>query len=55
MKFENTIEFAKGLDEKDPLRHFRYRFYFPIMEGKEVIYFTGNSLGLQPKQTQDYV
>ena len=55
MKFENTIAFARGLDEKDPLRHFRDRFYFPIMEGKEVVYFTGNSLGLQPKQTQDYV
>jgi len=25
------------------------------MNGKEVIYFTGNSLGLQPKSTQDYV
>src|ERR1041384_5971243 len=25
------------------------------MNGKEVLYFTGNSLGLQPKSTQDYV
>lgn len=26
-----------------------------MMHGKEAIYFTGNSLGLQPKSTQDYV
>ncbi|CAN5496245.1 kynureninase [soil metagenome] len=55
MKFENSISFAKAMDEKDPLRPFRARFYFPLMDGKEVIYFTGNSLGLQPRQTQDYV
>jgi kynureninase len=37
------------------LKHFRERFYIPIINGKEAIYFTGNSLGLQPKTTQDYV
>jgi len=30
-------------------------FYIPLMFGKECIYFTGNSLGLQAKRTQDYV
>jgi kynureninase len=55
MKFENTQDFATGSDEADPLRKFRERFYFPIMNGKEAIYFTGNSLGLQPKSTQEYV
>ena len=30
-------------------------FYITILFGKECIYFTGNSLGLQPKRTQDYV
>lgn len=55
MKFENTQDFAKKLDEKDPLRSFRDKFYIPIMHGKECIYFTGNSLGLQPKTTQDLV
>ncbi len=43
------------MDQKDPLRSFRDRFYFPQMHGKDVIYFTGNSLGLQPKTTQDFV
>ena len=55
MQFENTIEFAKQLDDKDSLKDFRNKFYIPIINGKECIYFTGNSLGLQPKTTQDYV
>lgn len=55
MKFENIIAFAKQLDEQDSLKHFRDKFYIPIINGNESIYFTGNSLGLQPKTTQDYV
>ncbi len=55
MNFENTIDFAKKLDEKDTLKHFRDKFYIPMVNGKESIYFTGNSLGLQPKSTQEYV
>lgn len=55
MNFQNTLEFAKGLDEQDPLNSFRDLFYIPTMFGKPAIYFTGNSLGLQPKTTQDYV
>ena len=43
------------MDEKDELKTFRNKFYIPIVNGKECIYFTGNSLGLQPKTTQDYV
>ena len=55
MQFENTLEFARSLDEQDLLNHFRDQFYIPIINGKDSIYFTGNSLGLQPKTTQDYV
>jgi kynureninase len=55
MQFENILAFAKALDEKDLLKKFRDQFYIPIINGKESIYFTGNSLGLQPKTTQDYV
>lgn len=55
MNFRNTLEFAQQLDEQDELKHFRDKFYIPIVNGKECIYFTGNSLGLQPKTTQDYV
>ena len=55
MTFENSLDFARQLDEKDSLKHFRDKFYIPIINGNECIYFTGNSLGLQPKTTQDYV
>lgn len=55
MTYENTLEFAKQQDANDPLKNYRDKFYFPMMHGRETIYFTGNSLGLQPKTTQDYV
>ena len=55
MIFENNITFARGLDEKDPLRQFREQFYIPIVNGQESVYFTGNSLGLQPRTTQEYI
>ncbi|MBS1761192.1 MAG: kynureninase [Bacteroidetes bacterium] len=55
MEFQNTLEFAKQLDVQDTLQQFRSLFYIPIMNGKEVIYLNGNSLGLQPKATQEYV
>jgi kynureninase len=51
----NSLAFAKDLDKNDPLKTFREQFYIPVINGKECIYFTGNSLGLQPKTTQDYV
>jgi kynureninase len=41
--------YARRMDEEDPLRAFREEFLFPQHEGRPVIYFTGNSLGLQPK------
>nr|WP_298655782.1 kynureninase [uncultured Flavobacterium sp.] len=55
MNFQNTREFAKQLDENDELAHYKNEFYFPQHNGKDVIYFTGNSLGLQPKITKSYV
>lgn len=55
MEFQNTLQFAKQLDEQDNLKHFRDQFYIPIVNGRESIYLTGNSLGLQPKTTQHYV
>lgn len=55
IEFKNTLDYAQFLDQQDPLQSFRDKFYIPLMHGKEAIYFTGNSLGLQPKKTQDYV
>ena len=47
---------AEALDADDPLRDFRDEFHMPIDgSGNPEIYFVGNSLGLQPKLTQDYV
>ena len=53
--FENSLAFAQGLDAKDPLKSFRDKFYFPTFHEKTVRYFTGNSLGLQPKSTKEYI
>ncbi|GBF18705.1 MULTISPECIES: kynureninase [Arenibacter] len=55
MEFKNSLVFAQQLDAVDPLREYRDEFHFPKVKGKDVIYFTGNSLGLQPKRTQKFV
>ncbi|WP_264559666.1 kynureninase [Flavobacterium sp. N2270] len=55
MKFENNLEFAKQLDAHDELNKYRNEFIFPQINNKDVIYFTGNSLGLQPKTAKKYV
>ena len=48
-------EYAQQADAADNLRGFRSRFLFPQHQGREVIYFTGNSLGLQPVSTKAYI
>lgn len=55
MQYENSLAFARQQDAADPLKHFRERFYFPQFGGEDVVYFTGNSLGLQPKTTREYI
>jgi kynureninase len=55
MTFQNTREFAQECDRQDPLAKYRDEFIFPEVKGKRVIYFTGNSLGLQPKCARKYV
>ncbi len=55
MKFENTLAFAQDMDNKDVLASYRSAFNFPKVNGEQVIYFTGNSLGLQPKSAVNYV
>lgn len=55
MEYQNNLQFAKSLDEKDSLRSFRNKFFIPQHNGADCIYFTGNSLGLQPKTTSQYV
>ena len=55
MTFENNLAFAQQLDAQDQLSHYQNEFSFPQVNGKKVIYFTGNSLGLQPKRAKRYV
>lgn len=55
MTFENSLAFAQQLDAQDPLSQYQNEFSFPQVNGKKVIYFTGNSLGLQPKRAKTYV
>ncbi len=50
--FEATLEYAQDLDQTDSLFPFRERFLFPQHEGRNVYYFCGNSLGLQPKSVR---
>jgi kynureninase len=52
MTFSADEEFARQLDADDPLAAFRERFRIPTSaDGKPLIYFVGNSLGLMPKAT----
>lgn len=54
--FENSLAYAKGLDAADELRSFRSRYHLPLREnGEPFVYLCGNSLGLQPKATAQYV
>jgi kynureninase len=55
MIYEKSLGFAKKLDRADPLKKFRSQFYIPEIKGKTSIYFTGNSLGLQPKNVRQFL
>jgi len=55
MKFEKNLAFARALDKKDPLKSFRNKFLIPKVNGKSSLYFTGNSLGLQPKTAKKFI
>lgn len=55
MAFENSLSFAQSLDAGDRLASFRQRFFFPQHDGKDMLYFTGNSLGLQPKSVRESI
>lgn len=50
------LDYAKEQDLNDPLSHYRNQFHIPKdKDGNDWLYFTGNSLGLQPKKTQKYI
>ncbi len=51
MGFSNSLEHAQQLDANDVLKSFRNEFIIPQLDGRDGIYFLGNSLGLQPRRT----
>lgn len=51
-----SLEHAQQLDQQDPLKAIREQFHIPKQDnGEDEIYLCGNSLGLQPKRTQEYL
>ncbi len=56
MQNTTSKELAQKLDRDDALTQYRSQFFVPPGKTrKEQIYFTGNSLGLQPKSVASYI
>lgn len=54
--FQNSLAYAKQLDQADELHEYRSQFHFPIQKnGEPFVYLCGNSLGLQPKGTESMI
>ena len=52
--WEFSLDCAKKLDQNDELNSLRDQFFMPTF-ANDVVYFTGNSLGLQPKSVQSFI
>ncbi len=50
--FDTSPEYALQADALDGLAGFKKQFHFPKHNGKDSIYFCGNSLGLQPRNVE---
>jgi len=56
MTLKNSRSRAKTMAQDDPLGSYRDKFHYPKNDNKKnVIYFSGNSLGIQPKSVRKYV
>ena len=56
MNYKDTANFASELDAKDDLRSYRNEFHIPLQKnGDPHVYMCGNSLGLQPKRTKQFL
>jgi kynureninase len=54
--YQNSLEYAQQCDVQDELSHFRNKFLLPKdNDDIDLIYLSGNSLGLQPKTTSEYI
>jgi len=56
MNYKDTANFALELDAEDELRSYRNEFHIPLQKnGEQHVYMCGNSLGLQPKRTKQFL
>ncbi|WP_248723736.1 kynureninase [Seonamhaeicola sp. ML3] len=56
LAYKTGKDFAIELDKNDELASYRNQFHIPKdKNGNNLIYMTGNSLGLQPKSTKEYI
>ena len=55
MNWQYSEDFARKMDQHDPLATYRNKFYIPEVNNEESVYLTGNSLGLQPKTTRTFI
>ena len=56
VEFEASPDFAGEMDTLDPLKGSREEFFIPkAADRSDAIYFTGNSLGLQPKRVRSNI
>ena len=49
MDYKLSREFARQQDNLDPLKGYRGEFHLPVPEKGSCVYFSGHSLGLQPR------
>lgn len=58
-EFDTSLEFAREMDKADGLREYRSAFLFPSKlrgeNGESCVYLAGNSLGLEPVKTREYI
>ncbi len=56
INYEISSDFAHEMDKQDPLKSFKLKFHHPKhSDGSDIIYFCGNSLGLQPINSYDAI
>ncbi|MCB0796531.1 MAG: kynureninase [Chitinophagales bacterium] len=50
-----SLDEVRAMDATDPMASFRSHYHIPQHDGKDAVYLCGNSLGLQPKKTRQYI
>jgi len=53
--YQATADWALAQDTADPLHAFRDEFLIPPHDGRDSVYFCGNSLGLQPRAVREAI